>query len=108
MFYNIFIICILGAAAAVKMMVRAFREDPAEAREKEKDLILDDHTQCGCSCGEESGHGHTVTCWHNYNNSFPCLPYTFRLIDNVSNPPSILLKVCVKDRNRVILSISTE
>ena len=45
------------------MMVRAFREDPAEAREKEKDLILDDHTQCGCSCGEESGHGDTVTCW---------------------------------------------
>ena len=44
-----------GGAAAVKMMVRAFREDPAEAREKEKDLILDDHTQCGCSCGEESG-----------------------------------------------------
>ena len=58
----IYIICIDGAAAAVKMMVRAFREDPAEAREKEKDLILDDHTQCGCSCGEESGHGDTVTC----------------------------------------------
>ena len=62
-----------GGAAAVKMMVRAFREDPAEAREKEKDLILDDHTQCGCSCGEGSG-GHTLTCLEHYDTSFPYLP----------------------------------
>ena len=36
------------------MMVRAYRTEE-HARESFKDLILDDHTQCGCECGEESG-----------------------------------------------------
>ena len=38
----------------VKMMVRAYRTEE-HARESYKDLILDDHTQCGCECGEELG-----------------------------------------------------
>ena len=38
----------------VKMMVRAYRIEE-NARESYKDLILDDHTQCGCECGEELG-----------------------------------------------------
>merc|ERR1719410_349178 len=38
----------------VKMMVKAYRTEE-HARESFKDLILDDHTQCGCECGEESG-----------------------------------------------------
>ena len=36
------------------MMVKAFRVG-SDAREKVKDIILDDHTQCGCECGEELG-----------------------------------------------------
>ena len=36
------------------MMVKAYRVG-TEARERVKDLILDDHTQCGCECGEELG-----------------------------------------------------
>ena len=36
------------------MMVKAYRTEE-HARESYKDLILDDHTQCGCECGEESG-----------------------------------------------------
>ena len=39
---------------SVKMMVKAYRVG-TEARERVKDLILDDHTQCGCECGEELG-----------------------------------------------------
>ena len=35
-------------------MVRAYRIEE-NARESYKDLILDDHTQCGCECGEELG-----------------------------------------------------
>ena len=41
------------------MMVKAYRTEE-DARESYKDLILDDHTQCGCECGEESG----GTIWH--------------------------------------------
>ena len=36
------------------MMVKAYRVG-SDAREKVKDIILDDHTQCGCECGEELG-----------------------------------------------------
>jgi len=50
----------------VKMMVKAFRVG-SDAREKVKDIILDDHTQCGCECGEEleaecAGNFNRVTC----------------------------------------------
>lgn len=35
----------------VKMTVKAFRAG-SDPRERVKDLILDDHTACGCECGE--------------------------------------------------------
>ena len=38
----------------VKMTVRAFRSG-SDARERVKDLILDDHTACGCECGKGLG-----------------------------------------------------
>ena len=38
----------------VKMTVRAFRAG-SDARTRVKDLILDDHTACGCECGKELG-----------------------------------------------------
>ena len=45
---------IMLSSLLVKMMVRAYRTEE-HARESYKDLILDDHTQCGCECGEELG-----------------------------------------------------
>ena len=38
----------------VKMTVKAFRAG-SDPRERVKDLILDDHTACGCECGEGLG-----------------------------------------------------
>ena len=38
----------------VKMTVKAFRAG-SDPRERVKDLILDDHTACGCECGKELG-----------------------------------------------------
>ena len=38
----------------VKMTVRAFR-DGSDARETVKELIIDDHTACGCECGKGLG-----------------------------------------------------
>ena len=61
------------------MMVKAYRTEE-HARESYKDLILDDHTQCGCECGEESGR----TIWRDmeresYNSNFkPQVPEEIR------------------------------
>ena len=52
LFANVF--TSISNVVLVKMMVKAYRVG-SEARERVKDLILDDHTQCGCECGEELG-----------------------------------------------------